>query len=100
MNNIRDKTSYLLLSPLVIDQSVYAGKDTQTPEIFYYSGYEKSKRKYNYAQYKNELAFGGRIDVVSNKSLAVMAKNNNQPHLDELFEQLEDVFKPFKNRQS
>ena len=100
MEKIQEQNAYLSLSPLVIDQSVYAGKPTQTPEIFYYSGYEKTKKQYNYAQYKNELAFGGRGDIVSNKSLKVLAQNNNQPRLDELFEQLEEVFKPLKNKQA
>ena len=100
MDTIQDQNSYLSLSPLVIDQSVYAGKPTQTPEIFYYTGYEKARKQYNYAQYKNELAFGGKGDIVSNKALKVLAQNNNQPRLDELFEQLEDVFKPLKNKQA
>ncbi|MEP7111356.1 MAG: hypothetical protein ABI760_25395 [Ferruginibacter sp.] len=98
MDKIQDQTSYLSLSPLVIDQSVYAGKPTQTPEIFYYSGYEKPKRRYGFAQYKNELAYGGKGDIVSNKMLGVLTQNNNQPRLDELFEQLEEVFKPLKNK--
>lgn len=96
LDKIEDQNDYLSLSPLVIDQSVYAGKPTQTPEIFYYTGYEKEKRQYNYSQYKNELVFGGKVDIVSNKSLKVMAQNNNQPQLDELFEQLEDIFNPLK----
>jgi hypothetical protein len=96
MDKIEDKNAYLSLSPLVIDQSVYAEKSTQTPEIFYYTGYHKTKRQYNYSQYKNELAFGGKSDIVSNKSLKVMVQNNNQPRFDELFEQLENVFKPLK----
>jgi hypothetical protein len=97
MDKIQDQSSYLSLSPLVIDQSVYAGKPTQTPEIFYYTGYEKGKRRYGFAQYKNELAYGGK-DIVSNKMLGVLAQNNNQPRLDELFEQLEEVFKPLKSK--
>jgi hypothetical protein len=100
MDKIQDPNAYLSLSPLVIDQSVYAGKLTQTPEIFYYTGYEKAKRQYNYSQYKNELAFGGKGDIVSNKYLKVLAQNNNQPLLDELFEQLEEIFKPLINKQS
>ena len=44
MDNINDPNAYLSLSPLVIDQSVYAGKPTQTPEIFYYTGLDKTKR--------------------------------------------------------
>lgn len=100
MDRIDDQNAYLSLSPLIIDQSVYAGKPTQTPEIFYYTGYEKAKRQYNYSQYKNELAFGGKSEIVSNKSLKVKEQNNNQPRLDELFEQLEDVFNPFKIRQT
>ncbi len=94
LNNIQDENAYLSLSPLVVDQSVYSEKPTQTPEIFYYTGYEKTKRQYNYSQYKNELAFGGKGDILSNKSLGVLAQNNNQPRLDELFEELEEIFKP------
>lgn len=99
MDNIQDTGSYLSLSPLVIDQSVYAGKPTQTPEIFYYTGYKKAKRMYRFAQYKNELSFDGR-PLVSNKTLDVFAQNNNQPRLDELFEQLEELFTPLKMKQS
>jgi hypothetical protein len=100
MNNIRDPKDFLSLSPLVIDQSVFTEKPTQTPEIYYFTGYEKAKRQYNYSQYKNELAFGGKEEIVSNKTLKVSAQNNNQPLLDDLFEQLEEVFAPFKNKQS
>lgn len=100
MDNIQDQSTYLCLSPLVIDQSVYTDKSTQTPEIYYYTGYEKAKRRYNYMQYKNELAFGGKGDIISNKSIGVLEQNNNQSLLDELFVQLEDVFKPLKNKQS
>jgi hypothetical protein len=100
MDNIQDQASYLCLSPLVIDQSVYTDKSTQTPEIYYYAGYEKAKRRYNYMQYKNELAFGGKGEIVSNKSVGVLEQNNNQSLLDELFVQLVDVFKPFKIKQA
>lgn len=99
MDNIHDQSSYLCLSPLVIDQSVYTDKSTQTPEIYYYAGYEKAKRRYIYMQYKNELAFGEKGEIVSNKSVGVLEQNNNQSLLDELFVQLEDVFKPLKIQQ-
>lgn len=98
MDNIQNQSSFLSLSPFVIDQSVYAAKTTQTPEIYYYAGYEKSKRQYNYSQYKNELAFGGTGNISSNKSLAVLEQNNTQPPLDYLFERLEDIVYPFKNK--
>jgi hypothetical protein len=96
MNNIQDQSTYLCLSPLMIDQSVYTDKTTQTPEIYYFTGYEKAKRSYNYQQYKNELPFGGKENIASNKSIGVLEQNNNQSLLDELFEQLEDIFKPLK----
>ncbi|MXV52683.1 hypothetical protein GS399_17050 [Pedobacter sp. HMF7647] len=96
MDNIQDQRSFLSLSPFVIDQSVFAAKATQTPEIGYYTGYEKSKRQYNYSQYKNELSFGESGDISSNKSLTVSEQNNHQPPLDNLFEQLEDLLNPFK----
>jgi hypothetical protein len=100
MNSIQDPKAFVSLSPLVIDQSVYAEKPTQTPEVFYYAGFDKVKRQYRYAQYKNELAFGGKEEIVSNKLLKVAAQNNNQPKLDELFEQLDEVFAPLKSTKS
>lgn len=94
LNNIRDASSYLSLSPLIIDQSVFAEKSTQTPEIYYYTG--QGDRRFTFAQYKNELTLGTHLHLSSNKSLEVKRQNTRQPKLDELFDQLENVFKPFK----
>ncbi len=96
LDNIHDPTTYLSLSPLLIDQSVFADKPTQTPEIFYFIGSGAGTRQYDFAQYKNELAFGDRDRIASNKFVQVKTQNNQQPKLDELFKQLELVFKPFK----
>ena len=96
MANLKDPKATLSLSPLLIDQSVYSEKETQTPEIFYYTGYIKSKRQYNYAQYKNELAIRGKGEIPSNKYLTISTQNNDQPMLDELFELLEEIFAPLK----
>ena len=98
LNNIGNNSNYLSLSPLIIDQSVFAEKETQTPEIYYYIG--KAKRRYLFAQYKNELAFGDAADLSSNKSIKVKVTNINQPKLDELFEQMEQILKPFKTAQA
>lgn len=84
-------TPPLSLSPLIIDQSVYTEKLTQTPEIYYYTG--KGHRQYLFAQYKNELAYSQQKAIPSNKTLQAKRQNINQPKLDELFEQLERVFK-------
>ena len=96
LEHIQDPGAYISLSPLVVDQSVFADKSTQTPEIFYYIGQEKGGRQYLFAQYKNELEYEGRA-IPSNKRLPVKSQNIQQPRLDELFEQLEQVFKPFKS---
>jgi hypothetical protein len=96
LENIQDSGVYISLSPLIVDQSVFAEKSTQTPEIFYYIGQEKGGRQYLFAQYKNELEYEGR-PIPSNKRLPVKNQNIQQPRLDELFEQLEQVFKPFKS---
>ena len=64
--------------------------------IFFYLGQEKSGRQSVFAQYKNELEYEGR-PIQSNKRLPVKNQNIQQPRLDELFEQLEQVFQPFKN---
>ena len=97
LDNIQDPKTYLSLSPLVIDQSVFAEKLTQTPEIYYYIGQDDSPRQYNYAQYKNELPVGETENIASNKLIHVKSQNNNQPKLDELYDQLNQVFEPFKN---
>lgn len=100
LDNIQKKSSYLSLSPLVIDQSVYSSKPKQTPEIFYYVGYDKDKKQYNYSQYKNELSYAGGEEITSNKSLHVKSQNNKQPLLNRLFKQLEDIFNPLKSELS
>ena len=96
LDSIENKNAYLSLSPLIIDQSVYLGKPTQTPEIFFFSSYNSETKQYEYSQYRNELAFGEMDTIASNKSLIVKYENNNQPLLNRLFEQLELIFKPFK----
>jgi len=96
LDNINDPASYISLSPLVVDESVFSEKkDTQTPEIFYFTGQGSGGRQYLFADFRNELAFGGR-SIPSDKDFSVKAQNMQQPQLDELFEQLEQVFKPFK----
>ena len=98
LDNIKDPRSYLSLSPLIIDQSVFAEKPTQTPEIYYYTGQNPTPRHYDYAQYKNELPIGDIEKISSNKELKVKEQNNQQPKLDQLFEQLNQVLEPFKNQ--
>lgn len=100
MGDLKDPSTALSLSPLVIDQSVYAEKSTQTPEIFYYAGYLKAKRQYHYAQYKNELTYGGKGEITSNKYITVASQNNDQSKLDDLFEQLGEIFEPLKIKAS
>lgn len=97
LEQIQNEGTYLNLSPLIIDQCVYATKATQTPEIYYYTGFDNSKRCYGYALYKNEIVLGENLGPSSNKLLEVKTQNNNQPQLDELFEQLEDIFRPLKH---
>jgi len=87
--------NYLSLSPLLIDQSVFADKNTQTPEIFYYTGQASKGRKYFYALYKNEIELHGERKN-SNKQLTVQRQNNKQPKLDELYDQLKQLFNPAK----
>jgi hypothetical protein len=93
--NIHDRNSYLSLSPLVIDQSVFTDKRTQTPEIFAFVGRSNGKRNFRFAMYKNELNLGG-TKAASNKELEVKAQNNQQPKLDELHSHLEQLLKPIK----
>lgn len=89
---------YLSLSPLIIDQSVFTEKQTQTPEVFYYAGLASNGQCYHFEQYKNELSYAGR-SIPTNKKLLVRAQNNHQPKLDELHGHLEQLIKPFKATQ-
>jgi hypothetical protein len=101
MANIQNQNSYLSLSPLVIDQSAYGDDSLQTPEIFYYTGYEKpedSKRRYSFAKYTNELVLSGMGEIKSNDAFKVFAENNEYGWRNDLFKQLESVFKPFKSK--
>jgi hypothetical protein len=99
LDQIHQPNSYLSLSPLVIDQSVFLEKPTQTPEIFYYTGIGSNSRQYHFAQYRNELLYDDRVSKESNKTLVVHPQNNRQHKLDELFEHLEQVCTPFKTNE-
>jgi hypothetical protein len=97
LENISDVDAYISLSPLIIDQSVFEQKPTQTPEIFYYIGRGTGKQQYEFAYYKKELALNERdCHLRANEVLQVKAQNNQQPKLNELFEHLEQTFQPFK----
>jgi hypothetical protein len=89
--NMHDPDTYVSLSPLVIDQSVYSGKPTQTPEIFYYAGREGGS--FRLAYYKNELAYEDK-PLNSNKQLNVRNQNNKDKLLNGLFGQLSKIFQP------
>jgi hypothetical protein len=99
-DNIKDPSSYLSLSPLIIDQSVFSEKPTQTPEIYYYIGKGMSPGQYGFAQYKNELPLRGNEKITSNKELYIKVQNIHRPKLDELFEQLEKAFQTIKKLHS
>lgn len=92
LNEIYQKQNYISLSPIMIDQSVFSDKNTQTPEIFYFTG--MNGRNYYFAQYKNELPLGGQKTLASNKMLIVKKENLSQPKLNELFNHLELLLKP------
>jgi hypothetical protein len=95
LDNIHLPSTFLSLSPLVIDQSVYVTKPTQTPEIYYFIGQVTGRKEYRFAQYKNELATDD-TPISSNKELNVAKQNTNQPKLNELYAQLEQLLSPFK----
>ena len=94
---IQDHGSYLNLSPLIIDQSVYADHTKQTPEIYYYTGFDKPRRCYSYALYRNEIVLDDTKPSSTNQMLEVKEEFNEHAKLDELFEQLKSIFKPFKD---
>lgn len=96
LKDIHKSNSYISLSPLLIDQSVFAVTPTQTPEIYYYSGLGNgSARNYLFAHYPNELAYEGK-PIASNKEMEVKRKNTQAPLLDDLYLQLDAIFKPLR----
>jgi hypothetical protein len=95
LDKISDPSTFISLTPLIIDQSVLSDKATQTPEVFYFIG-NGGSRQYDFAQFRNELPFGERTQIASNKYLRVKPQNNEQAKLNDLFKQIDLVFKPFK----
>ncbi len=97
LNQIKGNTEdenkhFLSLSPLIIDHSVLVEKEEtkkQTPEIYYYTGYESNT--YHFSYYKNELVYKTCGELSSNKSIVVKKQNDNLPKFDELFAQLEQI---------
>ncbi|HMQ59475.1 MAG TPA: hypothetical protein PKE06_02350 [Flavilitoribacter sp.] len=96
LQNINNRDTFLSLSPLLIDQSVFSEKNTQTPEVYYYTGQTAGLRQYNYAQYKNELPINSQ-PIISNKTLKVRSENSAQPKLNDLYEQLESLLNRYKS---
>lgn len=89
-NAFLNEEDYLSLSPLLIDQSVFSERPTQTPEIYYFGGKEK-KNTYTFLGYKNELEYPSLNAPTGNKSLSVKSQNNKQPKLNELYRQLKKL---------
>ncbi|GGW36990.1 hypothetical protein [Arenibacter certesii] len=102
LRNIVDKDSYISLSPFLIDKSVYDDVNIkQTPEIFHYTGYQKEGRQYTYSPYNKELPMGSKEDDHGKyPTLYVKSTNTDLSGLDDLFEQLEETFNPFKIKTS
>lgn len=94
LENISNPDSFISLSPLLIDQSVFAGKPTQTPEIYYFTGGTTDWKQIGYAHFKNELPLGN-IFLPSNKSLIVQFQNREHPKLNGLHKHLKEVFEPY-----
>lgn len=97
LSNIHNTDTYISLSPLVVDKSVFSEKETQTPEICYYTGYHG--RQYRFVLHNKELELGEHNSPsVRKEDFSVKAENINQPKLNELFEQMEHVFQSYKGQ--
>lgn len=92
LNEMYENQNYISLSPLIIDQSVFSAKNTQTPEVFYFTG--KNGRNYHFSQYKNELPTETQKTIASNKYLIIKKESLTQPKFNELFKHLELVLRP------
>lgn len=98
LDNISDKSSFLSLSPFIIDKSALIGTITQTPEIFYFIG--RSKNDFKFAHYRSELKLENKTKEKSIEEIQIRENNVRSDRTiekyDELFEQMEDLFEPFK----
>ena len=97
LNNISDKSTWISLSPLIIDQSVLVDIPKQTPEIYYFTGSQSGH--YHFGLYRNELDYKGRKKMASNRTLTIKRQNNRAAGFNALYRQLEQFFKPFKTEQ-
>lgn len=95
LTKIGEKDSYISLSPLIIDQSVYTEDLKQTPEIYFYTGLDVSNKLYNYSHFRNELPIGD-SEITTNKDIPVR-KVNKQAALNTLYKCLDDLLEPFKS---
>jgi hypothetical protein len=95
LSNLANPNTYLSLSPLVIDRSVFLEKPTQTPSIFCYSGY--TVREYKFQEYNNKVSLA---DSDSKKVLTIKRINTQTPKFDDFFEEMEKIFAPFKSLKS
>ena len=93
LDNIGDPNTFISLSPMLIDQSVFSGKPTQTPEIYYFTGSTSNWGQVCYAHFKNELPLNQGI-LPSNKFLTLGYQNPEHPKLNNLHKYLKEVFEP------
>lgn len=92
LDRIEDKSTFISLTPLIIDYSVFSAAEKQTPEIMYFAGV--SGDQYIFSHYQNELPLDESVPK-SNKKFALQ-ENTLNDKLDELYEDVERVFNPFK----
>ena len=100
MQNIDDPSTYLSLSPLLIDKGVY-DTNKMTPELYFYLGQSKGGAEYHYSKFDNDLPLA-RIfkntdvpKVPTYQTLSVSYENQEKPRFNELYEQLTTIFEPF-----
>jgi len=96
LDSLKDDSGFISLSPLIIDQSVYSEKEAQTPEIYFYTGYSNNPTQFHFAHCRNELSYGENKEIKSNKFIRILDTNISQPKLDELYQQIDDIFEPLK----
>lgn len=96
LENIGANDSFISLSPLVIDLSVYDEKPKDTPEIFLFAGMDTKKRQYNYTHFRNEIPIN-LVEPATNNVIKVLETNTETATLDKLFMDLEDILNPYKS---
>ncbi len=95
LEKLNEENSYISLSPLIIDKSVWAKNEKQTPDVYYYSG--KNKKEYVFANYANEFIKDNQTEPKSNQKINIGKQDQEKLNSKKLYKQIELILQPTAN---